>query len=100
MFEGPATRDTMDDLFGIDIEPEDLAGALLGSPPRNMTVTWRFDRDLPAQVILGGSKAGKLSLTLDNPEVEPPPARAFFFGSPRGRSLTLREMSDRLGLKR
>jgi hypothetical protein len=100
MFEGPATHDTMNDLFGIDLEPQDLADALLGTPPQTMEATWRFDRDLPAQVILRASRGSKLSLTFEDPEIAPPPARAFEFGSPRGRSLTVREMSDRLGLRR
>ncbi len=100
MFEGPATHDIMNDLFGIDIEPRDLAEALLGTPPQTMDVTWRFDRDLPTQMVLRASNASKLSLTLDDPEVTPPPARAFEFGTPRGRSLTLKEMADRLGLRR
>ena len=29
MFEGPATREVMDGLFGIDLAPDDLVGAIL-----------------------------------------------------------------------
>ncbi len=100
MFEGPATGEIMNRLFGIDVEAKDLVGALLGSPPPSMNVTWRFELAQPAQVTLEGSNRTKLSLTVDDPEVESPADRAFAFPPPRARSWTVGEMSDRLGLRR
>jgi len=100
MFEGPATSEVMNGLFGIDLAPEDLVGAILGSPPASLHVSWRFERSLPAQMAIRGSNDTRLTLSLDEPEVAPPQAQAFAFGPPRTRAWTLREMSDRLGLTR
>ncbi len=100
MFEGPGTAEVMNSLFGIDLEPRDLVGALLGTPPATMNVGWRFEGTLPAQITILGSNATKLSLTLDDPETESPAAQAFEFGPPRRHLWTLRDMSERLGLRR
>lgn len=100
MFKGPGTREVMDGLFGIDLEPKALVAAILGSPPNGFTAVWRFDRSLPAQVTIEGPNSTRLSLTLDDPEIKAPPAQAFDFPTPRQRLLTLEEMSDRLGLRR
>ncbi|MBK5255492.1 MAG: hypothetical protein JJE39_05615 [Vicinamibacteria bacterium] len=100
MFAGPGTADVMKRLFGVDVEPKDLVGALLGSPPESLPVSWRFEGARPTQVTLQGSDGARLSLTFDDPEIEPPSDRAFSFGPPRSRSWTLSEMSDRLGLVR
>jgi len=99
MFEGQATGEIMNRLFGIDVEPGDLVQALLGAAPESMSVTWRFERARPTHVTLEGSNRTRLSLAVDDPEVESPADRAFDFPPPRGRSLTLGEMSDRLGLR-
>ncbi len=100
MFEGPETREVMEKLFGIDIEPRDLVSALLGSPPDSMTVEWRFEALKPAKMSLDARNGTRLSMTLDDPDVEPPAARAFEPGPARRTALSLREMADRLGLKR
>ena len=100
MFEGPGTAEVMNSLFGIDLEPKDLVGALLGTPPETMNVGWRFEKTRPARVTILGSNATRLSLTLDEAETESPAAQAFEFGPPRGRRWTLPEMSERLGLRR
>lgn len=99
MFEGPGTSEVMNGLFGIDLRPKDLVDAILGSPPRSLRVGWRFERSAPSQVTIHGSNATKLSLTLDDAEIEPPADKAFEVGPPRLHSWTLREMSDRLGLR-
>jgi hypothetical protein len=100
MFEGPGTREVMNGLFGIDLSPADLVRAVLGPPPPSMEVGWRFAKTLPAQVSIRGSNQTRLSITLDDAEVEAPKPRAFDFGPARARVFTLREMSDRLGLTR
>ena len=100
MFEGPATSEVMKALFGIDLAPQDLVGAILGSPPDSLSVSWRFERSLPARTTIRGSNDTRLTLNLDDPEIRLPGSRAFDFGPPRKSSWTLREMSDRLGLTR
>lgn len=100
MFEGQGTREVMNELFGIDLDPGALVGALLGSPPRGFTLSWRFDQSRPAQVTIEGPDASKLTLTLDDPNPQAPPERAFAFPPPRESSLSLAEMSERLGLRR
>lgn len=100
MFEGPATSEVMNGLFGIDLAPRDLVGAILGSPPESLQVSWRFERSQPAQMTIRGSNDTRLTLSLDEPEVALPRAQAFEFAPPRTRAWTLREMSDRLGLTR
>lgn len=100
MFEGPATSEVMNGLFGIDVAPKDLVGALLGSPPESLKVFWRFERALPAKMTILGSNATRLTLSLDEPEVQVPRSQAFDFGPPRGSAWTIREMADRLGLTR
>lgn len=100
MFEGPATTEVMNGLFGIDLSPKDLVGAILGSPPESLGVSWRFEQALPAQMTIRGSNNTRLTLNLDEPEVGAPRSRAFEFGPPRARAWSLREMSDRLGLTR
>ena len=100
MFEGPGTSEIMNGLFGIDLSPEDLVGAILGSPKPSLDVTWRFDKTLPAQVTIQGTNNTRLTLTLDDPEVASPPPQAFAFGPGRRQAWTLLEMSDRLGLTR
>lgn len=100
MFEGAASSAVMQDLFGIDLAPRDLVAALVGSPPADLAVDWRFEKDSPVQVTMQKGEDAKLSITLDSPELSPPPATAFAFGPPRRESWTLRQMSDRLGLVR
>lgn len=100
MFEGPGTSEVMNGLFGIDLSPADLVSAILGAPPQSIGVGWRFEKTLPAQVNIRGANNTRLTLTLEEPEVESPRPRAFIFGPPRARVWTLREMSDRLGLTR
>lgn len=100
MFEGPATAATMRDLFGIDLAPEDLVAALLGSPPRTLDGIWRFERSRPAQLTLTGPNGTTLKLTLDDPSTDAVSDQAFVFGPARPRSLSAPEMSERLGLVR
>ena len=100
MFEGPANREVMDALFGIDLDPEALVGAILGASPDGFSASWRFDRSMPTQVTIEGPDATQLSLTLDDPQIEAPPTRAFEWGPIRGTRVSLDEMSDRLGLRR
>ena len=100
MYEGPATTEVMNGLFGIALTPSDLVGAILGSPPESLSVSWRFDRSLPAQTSIRGANDTRLTLSLDEPEVRSPTPQAFDFGPPRARAWSLREMSDRLGLTR
>lgn len=100
MFEGPATPEVMNGLFGIDLAPKDLVGAILGSPPASLDVSWRFERSLPAQMSIRGSNDTRLTLSFDEPVVGSPRSRAFDFGPPRAHTWSLREMSDRLGLTR
>jgi len=100
MFEGAATPGVMNGLFGIDLSPGDLVGAILGSPPESLGVSWRFEASRPAQVTIRGSNDTRLTLDLDEPEVLAPRPEAFDFGPPRARAWSLREMSDRLGLTR
>ena len=101
MFEGAATSEVMNSLFGIELSPEDLVGAILGlatrSPQRS---AWRFERSLPSQVTIRGSNDTSLTLNLDEPEIGSPRSQAFDFGPPRARVWTLGQMSDRLGLTR
>jgi len=99
MFEGPATRETMNRLFGIDLHPRDLVAALLGSATDGVEVAWRFDHAQPAEVTIRANRS-RLSLTIDDPAVEAPGAQAFAFAPPRPQSWTIDEMSDRLGLVR
>ncbi|MEO8499388.1 MAG: hypothetical protein ABI565_00635 [Vicinamibacteria bacterium] len=100
MFEGPSTREVMSGLFGIDLSPSDLVNAILGAPPQHLDVGWRFERNGPAQVSIRGVSHIRLTLTLDEPEVESPRPEAFAPGPPRAHVLGLREMSERLGLTR
>lgn len=100
VFEGPANREIMRQLFGIDLAPEALVGAILGASAEGFSVKWRFDRSNPTQVTIEGPDATRLSLTLDDPEIEAPPARAFEAGPIRGTRVSLEEMSERLGLRR
>lgn len=100
LFEGQANREVMHALFGIDLDPEALVGAILGSSPDGFSVRWRFEGSMPTQVTIEGSDATQLSLRLDDPEMAAPPARAFESGPIRGRRVSLDEMSDRLGLRR
>jgi hypothetical protein len=100
MFEGPATSAVMNRLFGIDLDPRDLVAALLGSPPETIKVGWRFESTRPTQMTIHGSNHTRLSVTLDDPDLQAPREEAFQFGPPRRRSWTLQEMSDRLGLRR
>lgn len=100
MYEGPATTEVMSGLFGIDLSPRDLVGAILGPPPESLLVSWRFEGSRPAQMTIHGSNQTRLTLSLDEPEIESPRGRAFDFGPPRARLWSLREMSDRLGLTR
>jgi len=100
VFEGPANREVMHRLFGIDLEPEALVRAILGASPDGFSVRWRFDRSMPTQVTIEGPDATQLSLRLDDPEIEAPPSRAFEWGPIRGRRVSLDEMRDRLGLRR
>jgi len=100
MFEGPGTMEVMDRLFGVELKPEDLVGALLGDPVESVRVVWRFDRALPAHVAIERANGSRLSLTLDDPEMDAPSEQAFSFGPPRLQSWTIGEMSDHLGLVR
>lgn len=100
MYEGPATTEVMNALFGIELSPRDLVGAILGSPPDSLSLSWRFDRLLPVRLAIRGSNETSLVLSLDDPEIVAPRPQAFEFGPPRGRVWSLREMSDRLGLTR
>ena len=100
MFEGPATSEVMNGLFGIDLAPGDLVSAILGSPPDALRVSWRFERTAPAQMTIEGSNHTRLTLNLDEPEIESPRPQAFDFGPPRPHAWSIREMSDRLGLTR
>ena len=100
MFEGVATGEVMNELFGIDLAPKDLIAALLGSAPPSLRVDWRFDRSKPAHVSMAKSTVARLSLALDDPETSAPSATAFVFGPPRENRWTLQQMSERLGLKR
>lgn len=100
VFEGPANRVVMRQLFGIDLDPEALVGAVLGASPDGFAVRWRFERSMPTQVTIEGPDATRLSLTLDDPEIKAPLARAFESGPIRGTRVSLDEMSDRLGLRR
>lgn len=100
MFEGPATAATMKDLFGIDLAPEDLVAALLGSPPRTVAGLWRFERSRPSELTLTGADGTKLKLTLDDPSTDAVSDQAFAFGPARPQSLSRAEMSRRLGLVR
>lgn len=99
-FEGPANREVMHRLFGIDLDPEALVSSILGASPDKFTVRWRFDRSLPTQVTIEGPDGAQLSLRLDDPEIAAPPALAFESGPPRGNRVSLDEMSNRLGLRR
>jgi hypothetical protein len=99
MFEGPANRETMNRLFGIDFAPKDLVSAILGAPGDTVNADWRFERARPRQITLRGSNQTRLSLLLDDPEIASPPLEAFDFGPPRGHTWSLREMSERLGLR-
>ena len=100
MFEGGETREAMNELFGIDLEPRDLVSALLGSPPDSMNVEWRFESVKPAQMTLHGKDGTQHLVTLDQATLEPPGGKAFAFGPRRQTSLSLQEMAKRLGLKR
>ncbi len=100
MFEGPANREVMSRLFGIDLDPRALVEAILGTPPDGFSVTWRFERSSPTLVTIESADGTRLSMSLDNPETGAPPLRAFEFGPARGASLSLDEMSRRLGLRR
>lgn len=100
MYEGPATTEVMNTLFGIDLSPRDLVGAMLGSPPDSLSLSWRFERSAPVRLAIRGSNETSLVLSLDDPEIVAPRPQAFEFGPPRGRAWSLREMSDRLGLTR
>jgi hypothetical protein len=98
MYEGPGTSAVMKALFGIEIDPQDLVGAILGSPPETLRVGWRFDRTGPSGITLFGPNQTRLSLKLEDPEIQAPGPAAFAFGPPRRERLTLPEMSVRLGL--
>lgn len=100
MFEGPATGAVMDALFGIDLDPKDLVEAVLGSPPEGLRVDWRFEKTLPTQVTIRGSNDTRLSLSLDDPDIQAPDVEAFAYPPSRGQSWSLWEMSRRLGLRR
>ncbi len=100
MYEGPATAEVMERLFGIELDPKALVGAVLGAPPERFQLNWRFNKALPAQVTIESPLGATLALTLKDPEIEAPAVRAFAFGPPRGRAWTLEEMSSRLGLTR
>jgi hypothetical protein len=100
MFEGNATREVMNSLFGVDLAPKDLVDAILGSPTDSLEVNWRFENSLPSQVVMTGPNRTRLTLNLEDPEIETPRPAAFDFGRPRGRALRLEEMSQRLGLTR
>jgi hypothetical protein len=100
MFEGPATREVMNGLFGIDLAPADLVGAILGSPGGSFDADFRFEKAVPTQVAIRGPNRTRLTLNVDDPEIESPRPQAFDFGPPRARVWSLREMSDRLGLTR
>jgi hypothetical protein len=100
MFEGPATSEVMKGLFGIELTPAELVSAILGPPPPSLSVSWRFEKSLPARVTIRGANDTRLTLTLDEPEVLAPPPTAFEPGAPRRQAWTLRQMADRLGLTR
>ena len=100
MYEGPATTEVMKALFGIDLAPRDLVGAILGSAPDSLSLSWRFERSVPIRLAIRGSNETSLVLSLDEPEMVAPRPQAFEFGPPRERVWSLREMSDRLGLTR
>jgi hypothetical protein len=100
MFEGPATTEVMNDLFGIDLSPKDLVLALLDQPSASVSVEWRFDQGKPVRVVVRRSQDAQLSLALDDPEMAQPQATAFDFSADRKTAWTLAQMSDRLGLTR
>lgn len=100
MFEGPSNMEVMNRLFGIDLAPQDLVSAILGTPTEALKVGWRFDRRLPRQITMQRENRTRLTLSLDDPELESPRPEAFDFGGPRRHSISLAEMSDRLGLRR
>lgn len=100
MYEGPATTEVMKALFGIDLSPRDLVGAILGSPPDSLSLSWRFERSAPVRLAIRGSNETSLVLSLDEPLMVAPRPQAFEFGPTRERVWSLREMSDRLGLTR
>jgi outer membrane biogenesis lipoprotein LolB len=100
MFEGASSREVMNGLFGIDLAPKDLVDAILGSPNGALEVAWRFDRSLPSEVTIAGANRTRLTLNVDEPQIEAPPSGAFDFGPPRPRVWGLSEMSERLGLTR
>ena len=101
MYEGPATPEVMNRLFGIELDPADLVGAMLGAPsPASVRTRWRFERAAPAIFTLEGPNQTRLTLTLHEADLTVPSERAFEFAGPRSRIWTLAEMADRLGLRR
>jgi hypothetical protein len=100
MFEGAASREVLETLFGVDFEVRDLVSALLGGEPEGMKVSWRFDAGRPSRIEMDGKEGRKLSLSLDDVELQAPAPSAFAFGPARGEMLSLDEMSRRLGLRR
>jgi hypothetical protein len=100
MYEGPATSAVMKALFGIELDPKDLVGAILGSPPVTLRVGWRFDQTRPSGMTLFGPNETRLTLNLEDPDLQAPGPSAFMFGPPRNERWTLSEMSERLGLVR
>ncbi len=100
MYEGPATREVVQGLFGIDIEPADLVEAILGASKKALPSSWRFGALGPSKVTIHGPDSTKLTLTIDDSRLESPPDRAFEFGPPRRLVWSLLEMSSRLGLRR
>jgi len=99
-YEGPATSQVMDALFGVAFDPKDLVAAILGDSPEGLAAAWRFDRGQPAQVSMNDVHGKKLTLNFEESDLQTPDSRAFTFGAARSRSITLAEMAERLGLKR
>ena len=99
-YDGEASPMVMSTLFGIDFGPQALVASALGGTDPGLDASWRFDRGAPSEIVLTGRSGGSLKLALDDVELVPPPPMAFRPSESGALSVSLDEMSRRLGLRR
>jgi hypothetical protein len=97
VFQGPATRETLEYLLGVGLLPGEVIDLLVGVEPagvRDYRVGW--GGELPERIRATLRDGAKLELVIEEPLTQPPVPEAAFEppASPGFRSVTLREARE------